>query len=349
MTTTDYFKVFCKVSKAFGTTLKKADLLNLIVGSAIDTMDGKGACLYMADEEEDIFIPVAQKGLSENYLHAPPMKARKIVDGILDGGHLSIFDATSDPRVENHELKKKEGIASILVVPVMVNGKTTGILSLYTPTQRDFSTDEIDFLSALAEQGGIAVQHARLFERINQSAMLFLDLASSINSSLDIKKILHIMSAEVGESIGFKGVSIRLYNPNEDAMNVVASYGLSEEFISLGHVSPKDSKTVAQVLNGETVIVKDIANDPRFKYKEEALKEGIRSMLCVPIKSGDEVIGEMRMCSATKREFPEDVIILANALGHQGGIAIRNASSYLALEEAKKNLEQDIWSHKSWF
>ena len=59
----DFFKTFCKVSKAFGTTLGKEDLLNLIVQSAIDTMDAKAACLFLSDEEKDIFVPVAQKGL----------------------------------------------------------------------------------------------------------------------------------------------------------------------------------------------------------------------------------------------------------------------------------------------
>ena len=45
----DYFRTFCKVSKAFGTTLASEKLLDLIVQSAIDTMDAKAACLFLAD------------------------------------------------------------------------------------------------------------------------------------------------------------------------------------------------------------------------------------------------------------------------------------------------------------
>ncbi|HSQ83862.1 MAG TPA: hypothetical protein VLM43_03965 [Desulfobacterales bacterium] len=102
----DYFKTFCKISKAFGTTLGKEKLLDLIVHSAIDTMDAKAACLFLADKEKDVFIPVAQKGLSENYLHASPMRAKKIVDDILKGGYLSFYDATTDPRLEILKRKK---------------------------------------------------------------------------------------------------------------------------------------------------------------------------------------------------------------------------------------------------
>ncbi|MBW2407746.1 MAG: GAF domain-containing protein, partial [Deltaproteobacteria bacterium] len=89
----NYFKTFCKISKAFGTTLEREKRLDLIVNSAIDTMEAKAACLFLADEKEDVFVPTAQKGLSENYLHASPIQAKKIVDDILKGGYLSFYDA----------------------------------------------------------------------------------------------------------------------------------------------------------------------------------------------------------------------------------------------------------------
>lgn len=343
----NYFKTFCKISKAFGTAFKKEKLLNLIVQSAIDTMDAKAACLFLADEAKDVFVPVAQDGLSENYLHASPIRVKKIVDEIVKGGYLAFPDATRDPRLENLEAKKAEGIASILSVPVMVEDKAIGVLSLYTGEPRNFSKDEINFLSALADQGGIAIAQARLFERINQNSTLFFDLASSINSSLDIKKILHILSAEICEALDMKGVSIRLINHKTGDLDIVATYGLSEKFLNKGKVSAE--KSIAQALEGETVVIKDVATDDRLEYREETVKEGIVSMLCVPIKSREEVIGIMRLFSGVKRDYPQDIIMLVNALAHTGGLAIQNATMYLSLQEDKKSLEEDIWSHRSWF
>jgi GAF domain-containing protein len=343
----NYFKTFCKISKAFGTTLSKERLLDLIVHSAIDTMDAKAACLFLADEEKDVFVPMAQKGLSENYLHASPIQAKKIVNEILKGGYLSFYDATTDSRLENLEAKKAEGIASILTVPVMVKEKAIGVLSLYTAEHRDFSKDEIDFLAALADQGGIAIGRARLFERMNKNSMLFLDLASSINSTLDIKQVLHILTGEICEALGMKGVLIRLLNHETGDLDLVASYGLSEEFQNKGPVSIK--KSIAQALKGETVIIEDVSSDERLQYKDEIVKEGVVSMLCVPIKAKEEVIGVMSLFSGADREYPEDVIILVNALAHTGGLAIQNASMYLSLQEDKKSLEEDMWSHRSWF
>lgn len=343
----NYFKAFCKVSKAFGTTLSKSELLDLIVESAIETMDAKAACLFMEDRTKDIYVPVAQKGLSDNYLHAKPIQAKKIADTIVKKGHLAILDATTDPRVENHDLKKAEGIASILDVPVTVKGKTIGILALYTADPKEFSKDEIDFLAALADQGGIAIQQARLLERIRNNSMLFLDLAANINATLDIKEIMHKLTCDICEALGMKGVVIRLVNRETGNLDLVASCGLSQAFLDKGPVSSQ--KFYDQVIDGETIVISDVKSDNRVQYPDAVTKEGIESMLVAPIRAKEAVIGTMRLCSDQARQYPEDIIMLVNALAQTGGLAIQNASLYLALQDDMKDLKDDMWSHRSWF
>jgi hypothetical protein len=69
----------------------------------------------------------------------------------------------------------------------------------------------------------------------------------------------------------------------------------------------------------------------------------------VPIKVKEDVIGILRLCSAVKRQYPPDIIVLVEALAQTGGLAIQNASMYLALQDDMKELKDDIWSHRSWF
>ena len=343
----DYFTAICEIGKAFGTTMGKRALLEMIVDRAIESMDAKAACLFLADEEKNIFVPMAQKGLSDNYLHAKPLQARVIVDVLLEKGHLAIKDATTDRRLENHEAKKAEGIASILDVPVMVSDRAIGVLALYTATPRNFSKDEIAFLTALAEQGGMAIERARLLGRIQKNSMLFLELSSKINSSLDIEQVLQYLTEETCRALGMKGASIRLVNSDSGEQELVTTYGLSQRFLDKGPVASE--KSISEALKGKTVVISDVATDKRLQYPKETAAEGIRSMLCVPIKSREEVIGVLRLFSATRRAFPEDVIMMVDALAHTGALAIQNASMYLQLQEDKKDLEKDIWSHRSWF
>lgn len=343
----DYFRTICNISRAFGTAKANQELLQLIVNGAVETMNAKAAALFLDEPGLDHFKSAAQYGLSDKYLHADPGRARHLTDKLMKDGYLSIYDAQSDPSIQNRELKKAEGIASILVVPVMVKGDAIGVLSLYTDKPRTFTTDEIDFLSALAEQGGMAITNGRLLGRIRRNSKLFLDIAANINSSLDIKQILHILTADISEALGMKGATIRLLDNETGTLEVVASYGLSESFIK--KEVKKEEKIVAQNLQGNTVFIKDINADDRIQDKQQLQSEGIASLFSVPICSANNIIGIMRLFSDTIMESSEEMIMLVNALANQGGLAIQNASLYLKLKEDKESLEKDIWSHRLWF
>jgi GAF domain-containing protein len=343
----DLFQTFCNLNLAFGTAATVDELLNRIVQSATETLSAKAACLFLADRKHDTFAPTAQFGLSDKYLHANPFKARKIVEALKKEGHLFFEDATADPRLEHHKAKKTEGIASILTVPVMVDNRCIGVLSLYAGTKRDFTHQEIDFLKALAAGGGVALKKARLLERIEANATLFLELASSINSTLDIREVLRNMSEKVCTALGMKGITVRLLNEDRNCLELVASYGLSKAFLDKGPISPHES--ITEGLKGKTIVIEDTSKDQRLQYPRETLKEGIKSIVCVPVRSREKVIGVMRLYSDCVRKYPRDFIIMVEALAHTGALAIQNASLYLQLKDDKQSLEEEIWSHRLYF
>lgn len=343
----NYFESICKVSRAFGTTLKKKELLKLIVDTAIETMEAKAACLFLADEEHDIFVPVHQNGLSSGYLHAAPERARETVDQLIKKGHIAVYDALTDDQLEHREAKKAEGIASILVVPVMVHGKIIGVLTLYTSKQRNFSKDEIAFLTALAEQGGIAIDRARLIEHIRHNTKIFHHLSTSINESLDLKKIFNTLTVDLCRSFKAKGVTVQLLDMDKKTLKLIASHGISDDFINNGIVP--EERRIKDTLNGETVVIKEASADEGITNPNAYIREKFVTLLSVPVKSGGAVIGVIRLYFGTKRNFYDDEIMMINAFAHHAGLAIQNASCYASLERDLKDLKEDLWSHRSWF
>ena len=116
----------------------------------------------------------------------------------------------------------------------------------------------------------------------------------------------------------------------------------------VGHVA-HGKTTLTEALTGKPVVVEKAASDKGVQYRKEKEEEGIMSILCVPIKSKNEIIGVLRLYSGVEREFTDDEIMLVTALALQGGLAIQNASMYLMLQEYMKDLKKDMWSHRSWF
>ena len=343
----DYFDAICKVSRAFGTTLDRDELLSVITSSAIETMNVKGALLFLHDEEENEFVSVAHKGLSDDYPRKGLTQPRKMVPTLEKDGYLFSLDCTVDPRLDGHDVKKAEGLASMLVVPVMVKGNLIGGLALFTGAPREFSRREIDFASALAEQGGMAIEQARLVEKIRHNTRLFLNLAVDTNSSLSVKEVLHTLTEHVAESFKVKGSAVLLIDEKTKRLECVASFGLSEAYLNRGPLYVEGS--IQETLEGKPVWIKDVSSDPRVKHKKEKKREGIVSLLSVPIKTKEEMIGVLRLYSAAPREYNEDELELIRALAYLGGLAIHNASLYLMLESDMKDLKGEIWTHRSYF
>jgi transcriptional regulator with GAF, ATPase, and Fis domain len=108
----------------------------------------------------------ASHGLSEAYLRKGPLDADKSIAETLDGLIVLILDTSNDSRVQYPEEAKKEGIASVLSVPITVKGQIIGVLRIYTSEQRNFSDDEYELISGLADVGGIAIDNARMHNHL---------------------------------------------------------------------------------------------------------------------------------------------------------------------------------------
>jgi len=346
----DYFHSLSQLSREFGATQDEAKLLNLIVNAAAETIKAKAASLALLTEESESYRrheTVAQVGLSDKYVHSGWGHVGKIIPQLIKEGFIYYRNATTDSRLTNHELKKAEGIGSILTLPLMTKGKVLGVITIYTSQIREFSKEEIEFLSILATQAAVAIENVHLLQKLRDYAQMFSKLATSISSSLDVKNIFQALTEDIAKGFQVKAASVRLLDEETQTLKLVASYGLSEKYLNKGAISAE--KSIATAMRGKPVVVKNAATDDGVQYKKEKKEEGIVSILCVPIKVKDDVIGVLRLYTDHETDFTKDDITLVTALASQGGMAIQNASCYLNVQNDLKDLKDNIWSYKSWF
>ncbi|HZK13027.1 MAG TPA: GAF domain-containing protein [Desulfobaccales bacterium] len=142
--------------------------------------------------------------------------------------------------------------------------------------------------------------------------------------------------------------SIRLLDETKETLELVAAFGLSKKYLQKGPVSAQ--KSIAQAMkNGKPVIILDAATDRRVQYRAMNQEEGIVTILAVPIKTKEKVIGVLRLYTKAVRHFTAEEIKLVTALAYLGGLAIQNASLYLLCQTEMKDLQEELWSHRSWF
>ncbi|UCG14223.1 MAG: GAF domain-containing protein [Deltaproteobacteria bacterium] len=161
-----YFESFREVAKAVNSTLDLKEVLNLLVSNVTQAMDLKSCIIRLLHPKKRTLEVVASHRLSKKFLNKGPVDADKSISDVLEGKTVSIHNAPEDPRVQYPREIAEEGIASILSVPLSLKGRVIGVMRLFTSEPREFSEEQINSAEAMAEMGAIAIENARMHERI---------------------------------------------------------------------------------------------------------------------------------------------------------------------------------------
>ncbi len=326
----EYLEVFQEVTRALSESLKPQEVLDMIVRKLPEVMNVKAATVRLLDKKKKNLELVASYGLSDAYLNKGSVDAEKNVIEALEKKAVAIYDVTTDDRVQYKEESQTEGIKSMLTLPITARGTLIGILRLLTAEHREFSRQEIDFTTSLAEQCGIAILNAQSFEqeisREKEYLRVFEEITKSISSSLDAKEVLNMIVKKIPEVMGLKGGMLRLVNKEKKQLELVAYHGLSEKYANKGPVS-SDAK-LAPLLPNSTVSVYDIAEDTGSKYYKEAVEEGIWSIMSVPLSYQSEDIGRLRLYSTQPIQCTDEDTRFMAGIAEQTAIAIVNAKYF---------------------
>ena len=172
---------------------------------------------------------------------------------------------------------------------------------------------------------------------------VFEELKRKIASSLNLQEILELIAAGVVKGLGpaIKGSTINLHDKKKDQLKVVAHQGLSQQYLEKGPIA--SSRSIGEMLQrGEYVWIKDAAEDSRIQYPEEAKREGIVSVLSIPMMIKDQVLGALRLYTSSPREFSPEEIRFLHRFAEQAGLAIENARLYEDMKHKYETLRTDL-------
>ena len=124
-----------------------------------------------------------------------------------------------------------------------------------------------------------------------------IDTFKTVTKAMAHSEDLDIMTNHLTQllvlSLDIKGCAIFVLNPESKELEPLASFGLSQKYLSKGPVLAFQS--IAANLKGEPVIVEDVSCDAQIQYPDEARKEGIASVISIPVGFAKEIMGALRL------------------------------------------------------
>jgi PAS domain S-box-containing protein len=240
-----------------------------------------------------------------------------------------------DARSARRDVDERESIRSMLCVPLRVAGALLGVISAFSTRPAAFSAHHQRVLEAFAEQAGIAVQNAKLFEeslkRTRETRALF-EAGRTVTASLDPQRTVRVIMEQARAVLGVASCGIMTLDPVTRELTLVASLDLPEDVMRKVKVAEGEGIAGRAVRDLRPRQSADHFNDPRARFRDLPRQSGLRSAMAAPLRVGDRAIGVIEVFHREVHQFTAAEEELLVALADQAAIALEHARLYEGLE-----------------
>src|SRR6266702_5450312 len=257
------------------------------------------------------------------------------------GHSVRVSDVSKDPRYIN----AIDSVRSELAVPLMIQGKCIGVLDIQSNRPDYFTPDQQSILTLLASRLAVAIENARLFERVRSQAgtlLLLNEVSREMSSILDVEELLRRAAEQVKRVIDYQILSILLYDEEQKIFRHRLDVKHGQRVQGKMRVAASEGIVGAAATLREPVLAPDVSVDPRYLM----VNPETRSELAIPMLHKGKIIGVLDLESAQLNAFNEEHVQTLSILAANLAISLENARLYEQVARDEARLERDLQAAK---
>jgi len=347
-------KTLYEVGQAVNSEQELSKVLQLIIKHVIRATGGERGIILFYHPDKDELVPVLARGVDDTLTNDERNRfSRSIAKKAIETGQAVVAkDTLQDPFLSSKSVVDFN-IRSSICAPLSAKGHTLGVLYVDAKeTLKEFSPRDAEFFSALANQSAMAIVNARLVtdlrgaNRALQHKVRELQALYEVSQSLimvnDLDTVLEKILDQSIDVIGSQRGSILLFEEGTADLVVRVLRGdVQPGFDKKSRIRLKKGEGIAGKVGetGEGLISNLGVNDPLFEKKADR-ESDIKGILCVPLKTKNEVIGAINLVNKKEEEaFNDDDLRLLSSLASQAAVTSENFRLYpLAVFDGLTNL-----------
>ena len=361
--TADRFSALNKASHQVGANLDPEQVYVAVHNAAKRLMPVESFVISLLDENTDeiegVYLIDGDKRSPNTRIPQDQGLSGRV---ITSGQPLLLHDAETVESIGSVVYGKPSTPLSILAVPMVLGGRTIGMLSAQSYEPNVYTEDDLQILSTLANQAIVAIQNGRLFnetqrlaeqleqrvvertaqlQREQQNTETLLRILTEVSSSLDLDRALNRTLALLNDAIGAEQGTIMLRSAEDNMLHYRAGYGyLTDKIGGEGRgFKLKIGEGLAGwvVENREATLIQDLLEDARWVKTSSSSREH-RSAIVMPLLVAEDVIGVLMVFHRKPGYFSAEILNVVKAIAGQVAVAINNAHLYELIRDQAERL-----------
>ena len=330
-----------QVGHVLHSTLDAQEALQLILREAVRLMRASSGSVVLINPTSRYLEIQAAHGLP------PDLADFRLPIGIGITGWVArtgqparVGDVTRDRRY----VRLRPEVRSELAVPLLLNNDLRGVLNVDSERLDAFTADDQTLLEELALQAARVIQNTWLYEQLRLKARLFESLASvsqTINSTLNLDDALNVITREACQLMDAKMASVLLLDESRDWLDLRAPHGAGPEYLNKPRLSVAESLVGNVVRRRRPIQDENVQTSGRYQNIPVARREGLVSLLSVPLLFGGQALGVLNVYKGSPHVFSNEEVRILAALAELSGIAIEKARLYERIVDVEEQLRQN--------
>ena len=183
--------------------------------------------------------------------------------------------------------------------------------------------------SSLRKKGRELLGVSKELDVSNAKLTALYEMVKQMGLCFDFQNLMDSATRNAAKIMGVKGCSIKLLDDQRKMLRFCSTYGLSDNYTAKGTIDLEKSPINRKIVEGDWYTIGKIDKDEYFQFPEDIRKEGIASMVCLPLRVGKIVLGVFCVYSDVVHYFgPEDVKFF-NLMAELTAIAMENLKTEL--------------------
>lgn len=319
-----------KLGQAIGSALDTQRLLDVVAEIAVQVTKTDTCYIYLLDDAGQELVLRAVKGdPTRGIVGKWRLKVGEGITGWVakTRQHVAIHkEAFRDERYKAFE--PEDQFQSILSVPLVTGDQLVGVINIRTKPSHEYTDGQRRLMEHIAEQVANALASSRMFRhmetQVSQLSTLS-EVSRSITSGMYLDEILNLLVAMTAESMKFKIVTVMLIDEEKQELVIQATQSSSREYVRKPNLKLGESLAGRAISEGKPIAVLDVRKTPGYRYPDIARREGLCSLICVPLRLRDKIIGVLNCYTDKPHVFTDDEIAVLTAIGSHAAIAIENS------------------------